>query len=69
MNKINKCDSCNNVYSHRQSLWRHRQNCNNKRIRVDTTPYSNMEISEQKNTTTSQGLENTTAVYGSNPDI
>ena len=29
MNKINKCDSCNNVYSHRQSLWRHRQNCNN----------------------------------------
>ena len=34
MNKINKCDSCNNVYSHRQSLWRHRQNCNNKRIRA-----------------------------------
>ena len=26
--KIDKCESCNNIYSHRQSLWRHhQQNC------------------------------------------
>ena len=43
MNKIYKCSSCNNVYSHRQSLWRHKQNCNNKRIRADTASYPDME--------------------------
>ena len=40
MNQINKCESCNNVYSHRQSLWRHKQNCNNKRIRADNASKS-----------------------------
>ena len=43
MNKIYKCDSCNNVYSHRQSLWRHKQNCNNKRIRVVEQPIKKWE--------------------------
>ena len=46
--KLNKCDSCNNVYSHRQSLWRHKQNCNNKRIRADTASYPGMEKREKK---------------------
>ena len=48
MNKINKCDSCNNVYSHRQSLWRHKQNCNNKKIRADTASYPDVEKREKK---------------------
>ena len=43
MNKIYKCDSCNNVYSYRQSLWKHKQNCNNKRIRASTVSYPDVE--------------------------
>ena len=49
MNKINKCDSCNNVYSHRQSLWRHRQNCNNNRIRAVEQPIRKPQHLKRKN--------------------
>ena len=45
---MNKCDTCNNVYSHRQSLWRHKQHCNNKRIRADTASYPDLEKREKK---------------------
>ena len=48
MNKINKCDNCNNAYAHRQSLWRHKQSCNNKRIRQDAASYPSYD--EEKHT-------------------
>ena len=50
MNKINKCDSCNNVYSHRQSQWRHIQNCNNNRIREVEQPIRKPQHLKRKNT-------------------
>ena len=50
MIKINKCESCNNVYSHRQSLWRHKQNCNNKRIRAVEQPIKKPRHLKRENT-------------------
>ena len=53
MNKINKCDSCNNIYSHRQSLWRHKQNCNNDstttKDQADSTTSKNRDYSNDDN--------------------
>ncbi len=48
MNKINKCDNCNNVYAHRQSLWRYKQSCNNKRIRQDAASYHSYDEENNK---------------------
>ncbi len=40
MNKKYICKNCNNVYAHRQSLWRHKQNCNTESMRQDAASSS-----------------------------
>ena len=31
----NKCNHCNTVYAHRQSLWRHKQKCKDNRAEIN----------------------------------